>query len=292
MKRIRGKGNEGKYHVELLGARHFSSFTSFNPNENFTLWGTHHYFHFTNKDSDTREVVISRVINLDRTGDRFQVHIALTLSSCSSFLATLVKYFWKDSSIAYIIHLHPIQKFTLPVYFSNYLYTVFLILLIKYMSIFLQVFPLSYLIFPICFLSLFFSFLCAISSLLFLILSFTKAVVRKGEREQNKCQVAWVKKESTVWYSGSDGLTSRMAHVSRPMPFIDVLSDLAQVLRSWQVPPFVLIMCLNPTHLREFSGARFKREEGDDKEGDPAKVLRRDICGAPIKLGGGKTPDP
>lgn len=82
--------------------------------------------------------------------------------------------------------------------------------------------------------------------------------------------------------------------MSRPVPFIDVLSDPAQVLCSWQVPPLVLVMCLNPRHLREFSGARFKHE-GDDKEGDPAKVLRRVVCGAPAKQGargGGKTPDP
>lgn len=42
----------------------------------------------------------------------------------------------------------------------------------------------------------------------------------------------------------------------------------------------VQVTCLNIKKL-EFNEARFKNEKGNDKKGDVAKVLRRDIGGAP-----------
>lgn len=64
---------KGKCYFEHLSARLIPSFISFNPNKNFTLRGSHHYFHFTNKDSETREAE-TETIHLRRVGGRFQTH--------------------------------------------------------------------------------------------------------------------------------------------------------------------------------------------------------------------------
>lgn len=105
---------------------------SFNPNKNFTLRGIHYYLHFTNKDSETREAETSPGHTSEEGGRQISNPPLTDSKGCAlSSLPCWWKYFWKDMLIAFILP-HPVQKFMLTIYFSNYVYTMLLILVIKY----------------------------------------------------------------------------------------------------------------------------------------------------------------